>query len=249
MPDNTNRLYGELAWLWPLWGSVAEYRRWSTCVTCLVERHIDGETRTLLNMGCGGGKNAFNLKRWFDVTGIDISPQMVALARELNPECTFVQADMRDFSLGREFDAVLIDDAVSYMVSRAELAAAFRTAYAHLRPGGVLVVSPDETTETFRQNQTHLSQATSEGRPEGLDVVFVENYYDPDPGDERYEGTMIYLIRRDGQLSIEHDHHVLGLFPLDAWRAALAEAGFDVYEETCCEEREGGVTFVGVRPA
>jgi trans-aconitate methyltransferase len=68
----------------------------------------------LLDIGCGGGKNVLNLKRQFAVTGVDLSSAMLAQAKELNPECMFVQGDMRTFRLDRTFDAVLMDDALSY---------------------------------------------------------------------------------------------------------------------------------------
>jgi len=152
---NEKRLYDDLSWLWPLWGDPdGDYAEWCDRVTKVIRQHARRETHTLLNMGCGGGKNAYNLKRNFAVTGIDISPAMLDLARKLNPECEFLIADMRDFDLGRQFDAVLIDDAISYMVSPSELHAVFAMAYRHLSSGGVMVVSPDETTETFRQNTT-----------------------------------------------------------------------------------------------
>jgi len=173
---------------------------------------------------------------------------MLNLARELNPEGTFLPGDMRDCSLGREFDAILVDDAISYMISRAELAAVFQTAYRHLRVGGVMVVSPDDTTETFQQNRTRVSYAEAAAKPAHLDVVFIENDYDPDPADETYEGTIIYLIREAGRLRIETDHHLLGLFPLDAWREALREAGFEVYEALYSKERREYVTFACVKP-
>ncbi len=79
---------------------------------------------------------------------------MLAQAKELNPDCTFVQGDVRSCRLGRNFDAVLMDDAISHMNCRTDFVAAFRTAYAHLNPGGVLVATPDVTIETFQQNKT-----------------------------------------------------------------------------------------------
>ena len=45
------------------------------------------------------------------------------------------------------FDAIVIDDGVSYMTSREDLARLFRAAYGHLELGGVMIVSPDKTKE------------------------------------------------------------------------------------------------------
>ncbi len=229
--EDTCRLYTDLAWLWPMWGDPAEeYAHYCRHVTGLIERHAERPPGTLLDIGCGGGKNVFSLKRRFGVTGVDLSPAMLALARDLNPESTFVQGDMRTFRLGRTFDAVLMDDALSYMTCLADLVAALRTASAHLSHGGVLVVTPDVTTETFRQNRTTATPATRTGTRDALDVVFVENVYDPDPADEQYETTVLYLIRDHGQLRIETDHWTMGLFSLDTWRRVLRETGFEVHQ-------------------
>ena len=230
--NDTCRLYTDLAWLWPMWGDAAtEYAPYCRHVTSLIQRHAKGPARTLLDIGCGGGKNVFNLKGRFEVTGVDLSPAMLEQARELNPECSFVQGDMRTVRLGQTFDAVLLDDAVSHMNRLADFAAAFATAAAHLGSGGVLIATPDVTSETFRQNRTVVTPATGPSTRKGLDVIFIENAYDPDPADERYEATILYLIRDHGRLRIESDRWTMGLFSIDTWRRVLRESGFELHEE------------------
>lgn len=225
--NDTYRLYTDLAWLWPMWGDATEeYAHYCEHVTAQIRKYARRPVTTLLDIGCGGGKNALNLKREFDVTGVDLSSVMLKQAKNLNPECVFVQGDMRTCRLSRTFDAVLMDDAISHMNCLADFAAAFRTAHAHLNPGGVLVVTPDVTTETFVQNRTTVTPAAQAA----LDVVFVENVYDPDPSDEHYETTTLYLIRDHGRLRIETDHWTMGVFSLDTWRGVLRETGFEVHE-------------------
>jgi SAM-dependent methyltransferase len=247
-PDNTSRLYGDLAWLWPMWGSPGEYAAYCGHVVRLMREHTQIPIRSLLNIGCGGGKNVFNLKRDFSVTGLDLSPRMLELAQELNPECEFLQGDMRIFALGRTFDAVLVDDAISYMTTRADLRSAFVAAWQHLNPGGVMVVNPDDTKETFVQNCTVVTPAATETKPADVDVVFVENIYDPEPEDDHYEGTMVYLIRQDGKLRVEIDRHVLGLFSLQVWRDTLTEVGFRIFEGAYAEQGKEYNTFACLKP-
>ncbi len=248
MGERTPRLYSDLAWLWPLWGDPdGEYAEWCAHVVAMIEKHSEREVHTLLNLGCGGGKNVYNLKRRYEVTGLDLSPAMLANARKLNPECTFVQGDMRDFSLPRRFDAILIDDAVAYMTSQEDLRRLFRAAYRHLEPGGVAIVSPDGTKETFEQNETHISHAEAKARPPDVDVVFIENNYDPDPTDDTYEGLIVYLIREDGKLRVEVDHHTLGIFAAEVWPTLLREAGFVVFDDSW--RPDSVKTYIGVKPA
>ena len=89
---------------------------------------------TLLELGAGAGGNASFVKRNFRCTLTDLSPGMLALSRALNPECEHLPGDMRTLRLQRQFDAVLVHDAVAYMTTRADLAAAVATAFAHTRP-------------------------------------------------------------------------------------------------------------------
>ncbi|MDD5265461.1 MAG: class I SAM-dependent methyltransferase [Candidatus Bipolaricaulis sp.] len=251
MDERTPRLYSDLAWLWPLWGDPdGEYAEWCAHVVAMIEERAKRPVKTLLNLGCGGGKNAHNLKRHYAVTGLDLSSEMLANARKLNPECRFIQGDMRDFALPERFDAILIDDAVAYMTSQEDLSRLFRAAHRHLEPGGVVIVSPDGTKETFEQNETHVSRgnaaAEAEGEPKNVDVVFIENNYDPDPTDDTYDGLILYLIREDGKLRVEVDHHTLGIFAADVWPTLLREAGFAVFDD---DWRPGSVkSYIGVKP-
>jgi SAM-dependent methyltransferase len=188
-------------------------------------------------MGCGGGKNVFTLKNTFKVTGVDISPAMLDLAKKLNPECTFIQGDIRTCQLGSDFDVVFVDDAIPYMKSKTDLLAVFKNAYQHLCTGGLMIVEPDYTKETFEQNRTRVTHANPKYKPAHVDVTFIENDYDPDPNDDTFEGTMIYLIRENGKLRIEKDISEFGLFTRNEWWAVLREAGYEVYEEASTGEQ------------
>jgi len=228
-----------------MWGDAAtEYAHYCQEVTRLIRQYAERPVGTLLDIGCGGGKNVLNLKREFNVTGLDVSPVMLAQAKELNPGCRFVEGDMRTFRLGRAFDAVLMDDAISHMNCRTDFVAAFGTAYAHVKPGGVLVVTPDVTIETFQQNKTTATPVTRDG----VDVVFVENVYDRDSTDDRYETTILYLIRDHGQLRIEVDHWRMGIFSLDTWRQVLRETGFEVHEGRYHPGEDEYTVFTCVKP-
>jgi SAM-dependent methyltransferase len=244
----TNRLYTDLAWLWPLWGDhTTEYARYCEHVVRLIEKHTEHPVKSLLDISCGGGKNVYNLKHHFTVTGLDVSRAMIKLAIELNPECEFAEGDMRNFSLGQSFDAILMDDGISHMTGRADLAAALRCAGQHLKTGGVMVLTLDVTSETFIQNQTTCSQAVRRLTPEGLDIAFVENIYDTDPADEQFEASMIYLIRENGRLRIESDRFTLGLFSLDTWRQLLSDATFEIHQATFVDGDNEYISFACIK--
>jgi cellulose biosynthesis protein BcsQ len=170
---------------------MAEYACDCKNLTNLFRKHTRCEVRTLLNLGYDGEKNVFNLKKEFTVTGLDLSPAMLDNARVLNPESRFIEADMRNFFLLEKYDAVLVDDGIAYMATEIDLLAVFKYAYAHLHPGGVMFVGPDYTTETIIQNKSSVTLANPDAKPANIDVVFVENNYDPDPDDIVFDALML----------------------------------------------------------
>lgn len=106
---------------------------------------------SLLELGSGGGNNAFHMKaRFSEVVLTDASRQMLEMSRLLNPECEHVIGDMRTMRLGREFDCAFVHDAIVYMTTESDLRSAIQTAYAHCRQGGAALFAPDHTEETFR---------------------------------------------------------------------------------------------------
>lgn len=247
MEQGSNRLYGDLAWLWPLWGDPeTEYSRYCQWLAAGLRRYIKRELRTLLDAGCGGGKNIFNLRKHFCVTGLDLSEQMLALAADLNPGCELIRGDMRLFELDRQFDAVFLDDAVSYLLTEADVTGALRQFHKHLAPGGVLAFSLDATTESFQNNRTQVFQSVPSAKHPDTQVTFVANEYLRPDG--CIDDTFIYLIRQQGALRIETDHHVLGLFPLAVWQELLEKTGFQTITQAYEEEGDEYPTFFCLKP-
>ena len=84
------------------------------------------------------------------MTLVDLSPEMLKVSKELNPQCEHIQGDMRSVRLDQEFEAVFIHDAIDYMRTAADLFQAIETAYVHCKAGGVALFAPDHTRETFK---------------------------------------------------------------------------------------------------
>jgi SAM-dependent methyltransferase len=179
--------------------------------------------QTLLELGAGAGHNAFHLKRRFRCTLTDLSEDMLGLSRALNPECEHIAGDMRTLRLNRGFDAVLVHDAVTYMTSAADLAAAARTAFAHTRPGGAALFAPDDLRESFRESTILLEGQEGTRALRGLEWT-----WDPDPSDDTCLAEYALLLRDGDQVRAVHDRHVVGLFSRATWLRVLTDAGFTV---------------------
>jgi SAM-dependent methyltransferase len=97
---------------------------------------------TALDLGCGTGQHLTrHLARHYRVTGVDISPRSVALAREQVPDAVFVVADMATLDLAPEsFDLITAFYSLIH-VPRTEHRALLGRIRSWLRPGGVLIAT------------------------------------------------------------------------------------------------------------
>jgi len=243
------RLYSDLAWTWPIISPVGNYIEETELFSKLIKKHSKIEVKTLLHLGCGGGHNDYTFKKYFKVTSLDISEDMLSLAKKLNPEVNYKYGDMRTIRLEEKFDAITILDSINYIKTVEDLQRTFITAYEHLKPGGVFLTFMEQTAGQFKQNNTTYS-THSKG---DVEITFIENDYDPDPNDTEYEATFIYFIRVEGKLEVHTDRHLCGIFKLETWLELLKATGFEVkqvkFKHSNFTERESYPMLICIKPS
>lgn len=98
---------------------------------------------SILDLGCGSGGHSVILSdRGYKIVGVDKSPHMIKRAKEKakskNLDCTFLEHDIRYFKTNTKFDAVISMFAVaSYQTENEDVISFFKTAFDHLRSGGL----------------------------------------------------------------------------------------------------------------
>lgn len=239
------KLYEDLAGWWPVISPPSEYAEEAALYVEMIRSSARVPVREVLEVGSGGGNNASHMKRAFDMTLVEPSDGMRNVSRALNPECTHLPGDMRTVRLGRVFDAVFVHDAIMYMTTEEDLRAALATVAAHLAPGGVALLAPDATTETFRETTEHGGGEDASGRR----ARYLEWTLAPSPGETSYETHYAFLLREpDGKMSAVHDAHREGLFPRATWLRLFGEAGLAaelVPREIEGEEYDSFIAFRG----
>jgi SAM-dependent methyltransferase len=132
--------------------------------------------RRLLDVGCGTGSSALPmLARGYEVVGVDVSPGMLAVAREkLGPGVRLEPADMRRLPALGAFDLVWsVADGVNYLEA-GELVTAFEGFRRNLAPGGLVMFDVD-TLATFRMLFSSLIVVPGDER-----IVIIEGQESPD---------------------------------------------------------------------
>jgi SAM-dependent methyltransferase len=241
------KLYSELAPWFHLLTHPKDYVEEADFTARAIDTAIEGEARTLLELGSGGGNNASHLKRHFECTLTDLSPEMLDLSRSLNPECEHIQGDMRTLRLGRTFDAVFAHDAISYLTTEDDLRATIETAAAHARPGGAVVLTPDTTRERFRAGTETGGHDDEDGRS----LRYLMWTHEPDAASS-YEVDFAVLLREPGEPTrVEYDHHLLGVFSESTWRRFLEDAGLELVDISSVEDpnEDEHAVFVARKPA
>jgi trans-aconitate methyltransferase len=217
------RIYADLAGWFHLLTAPEEYAEEAMIYTELIAGASILPPRTVLELGSGGGNNAFHMKSQFEMTLIDRSSQMLALSRGINATLEHIEGDMRTVRLDREFDAIFVHDAASYLPTEEDLRSTIETAAIHCRAGGVALFCPDDLAENFRET-TDIGGHDGGGRS----LRYLEWTHRGDVEPPAYVVDYAFLLReRGGEVSAVHDRHLCGAHSRATWLRLLDEAGFD----------------------
>lgn len=119
----------------------------------------------VLELGCGTGRVALHLVRaGFDVTGVDNSPAMLAIAREklaragLAERVRLLEADLGDFALGQRFGlATLAINTFMHFFTIDDQVRVLTAARRHLRSGGLLIIDLPRADHSLLDTGGHLT--------------------------------------------------------------------------------------------
>jgi len=160
----------------------------------LVNRHLhhhSPDALTLLELGCGTGSILQGLAGFFEVEGVDISPEMLKIAQQKLPNIALHQGDIAEFDLNKRFDVVIcIFDTINHLLTLKLWDNTFRMAAAHLNDGGLFLFDTLTTgrlraetvmptyTETYTNGSLEITTTGINDNEVSNDIVFQETQPD-----------------------------------------------------------------------
>jgi ubiquinone/menaquinone biosynthesis C-methylase UbiE len=203
-------------------------------------KHKQTKGKHLLDVACGTGHHASLLSTYYQVAGLDLDVNMLAVAKKEHPKIRFHRGDMTDFELKKQFDVIIcLFSSIGYVRTKSRLRKASSTMSKHLLPGGVLLVEPWFTPEQWQPGRASMTQVN---KP---DLKVVRMSYS---GQRGKISTLEFQYLIGTSKGIEHavEKHELGLFThkdyMDAFKAAGLITTYDA------EGLDSRGLYIGLKP-
>lgn len=203
------------------------YDAWLTYIKELFKAYSVSPT-SLVDLGCGTGSMAIRFaKEGIDVIGIDLSEDMLAVAREKSKEANvdimFLCQDMTELDLYGTVDVIVsMGDALNYIIEEEDLLRVLERINLFLEPGGLLIFDMN-TIYKFKEVLGNKTYAESHE-----DYAYIwENYYYEDERVNEYE-VNIFVQEEDGRFAKTTEVHYERGYEVAEIKALLKQAGLEL---------------------
>ena len=117
------------------------YEKWAGNIAAVLTSFGVGLESEVLELGCGTGRFTAQLSEYdYKVSGIDLSPSMIKIAKHKHPGIEFKTADMTEYHDDGRYSAIVsVCDSINYLAGSEALTNMFSCAVRSLKKGGILV--------------------------------------------------------------------------------------------------------------
>ncbi len=204
-----------------------DYKKWADFIEKIFDREMKEKPELVLDLGCGTGRMTLELaSRGYDMTGIDYSPEMLDIARNLaendGHDVLWLCQDMREFELYGTVDAaVCCLDCLNHLTTYDDLKKCLSLVHNYLIPDGIFVF---DVNGRFKFENIYADRAYA--MEEDGAVCIWQNYYDED---SRLCDFYITLFKEeaDGRYERYDDEETERMYTISEIKSALAETGME----------------------
>lgn len=191
-------------------------------------RHLPKATNQVLELACGTGALAVEFaKKGFDVTGLDLSEEMLTLASDRaiqeDVSINWVAGDMLDLTdIGKYRAVTCFSDSLCYMQDATQVQQVFKGVYQLLEESGTFIFdvhSIYQIDEVFPDYSFH---------DQTEDFAFLWDSYSGDSS-HSIEHFLTFFVKKEGEMFERFDElHKERTYSLEIYQKMLTEVGFKV---------------------
>ena len=197
----------------------------------------ENKVKAILDLGCGTGGHALPLaRRGYHITGVDLSPSMIDLAKqkvkdeELQNNLHFEVGNIQTLELGETFDAVVCMFAVlGYQTTNEGLIATLNTVRSHLKPGGVFISDFWYGPAVFKERPSERVKII---HLDGQRIVRLAKPLLDTEANTVEVSYNIFVLKGDKLIEEIHENHKMRFLFLPELELALSQVGLQL-EHSC----------------
>jgi len=204
--------------------SFKDYKNEAEVIKNTIEKYKPG-CRTILDVACGTGEHIKYLKD-YDIDGLDINGEFIEIAKKKNCEGNYFLCDMTDFHIGKKYDVIMcLFSSIGYVLTIENVVKTFVCFREHLNDGGIVMVEPWFTPDTWHKGKIHM--ATAEREDLKICRMNISETYD-----RVSVFTLHYLVGSKDGIEYFTERHEAGLFTVEEMKQAFSSSGLQAeYEE------------------
>jgi ubiquinone/menaquinone biosynthesis C-methylase UbiE len=218
---NEQLLHGKLAKYYDHINSYRDYLDEAVRLQNLIIKYSPIEPTTILDVACGTGLHLKHLKDDFSSTGIDISKDMLKIARKNAKGIIFKQADMKKFKLKKEFDVITcLLSSIGYSRTQVNLDKTLKNFYDHATKGGLLILEPSGAKSFYVSGKPNIT--TYDGKNTKITRINISKI----KLNTTQLNMYIVIAEKGKEPKYYTDNHKLGVFTIKDTIKAMRKAGF-----------------------
>ena len=222
-------MYDLIAPIYDAVNAEIDYKGWADFFDAVCARESKEKPSLVLDLGCGTGSMTIELaRRGYDMTGIDISPEMLDIAREraegegLGGNILWLCQDMREFELYGTVDlTVSCLDCLNHLTSPADLKKCLSLVHNYLIPDGIFIfdVNGKGKFERVYADNSYVMENDSA-------MCVWQNHYNPKNGMCDFYITL-FKEDDDGRYERYDEAERERMYTLRSLKKALLDTGFE----------------------
>lgn len=214
-------MYGRSARFYDALYSFKDYSAAAHALHEVIQRRRPG-ARRLLDVACGTGKHLEVLRQWYDVEGLDLNPELLAVAAERLRDVPLHQQDMVLMDTGKRYDVITsLFSSIAYVRTPVNLDRTIARFEQHLENEGLIVLEPYFSPERYWTDRVTLNVVDQP------DLKIAWMYASPPPVDSIAVLDIHHLVGTPQGVECFAERHELGLFTPEQYAGAFRQAGLE----------------------